>query len=314
MEVNDNRCPEDMRTPISVVILTYNEEKNIENCLKSIYGWVEEIFIVDSYSTDKTLEIVTKYTDKIYQHPFENHSKQFNWALNTIPITTEWIMRLDADERVTPELRDELLKNLPDLKKELTGLYVKRKVYFMGTWIKHGGYYPTWLLRIWKKGKAHCEDRWMDEHIKIIEGEVLFLKNDIIDENQKNLHWWIGKHNSYATREAVDILNLKYHLLNYDSVSSNYWGSQEQRKRWIKEKLYANMPLFMRPFFYFFYRYFIKFGFLEGKEGLMWHFLQGFWYRFLVDAKIFEIYKKTGKNKEDIKKFIKDEYGINFVN
>jgi len=299
-----------VKSNISVIILTYNEEKNVEICLRSIHGWVEDIFIVDSYSNDKTLEVVKKYTNKIYQHPFENHAKQFNWALENLPITTAWIMRLDADERVTPELRDELLEKLPNFENEITGLYVKRRVYFLGKWIEHGGYYPTWLLRIWRRGKALCEDRWMDEHIKINEGKTLSLKHDIIDENFKNLHWWIGKHNSYATREAIDILNLKYNLLNYDSVPACFLGTQEQRKRWMKEKIYANLPLFIRPFVYFFYRYFIKFGFLDSKEGLVWHFLQGFWYRFLVDAKIFEIYKKVGRNKECIEKFIKDEYGI----
>lgn len=277
-----------VKLPISVIILTYNEEKNIEECLKSVYDWVDEIFIVDSYSTDGTLEIAKKYTDKIYQHPFENYAKQFNWALKNLPLKNEWIMRLDADERVTPELKEELLKKLPELQEDITGLYVKRRVYFMGRWIKHGGYYPTWLLRIWRKGKGYCEERWMDEHIKITEGKVFFLDNDIVDDNKKDLHWWIGKHNSYATREAIDILNLRFNFLKYDNIKPAFFGTQEQRKRWLKEKLYARMPLFIRPFLYFIYRYFIKFGFLDGKEGLIFHFLQGFWYRFLVDAFIYE--------------------------
>ncbi len=181
-----------MKLPISVIILTYNEEKNIEACLKSVYDWVDEIFIVDSYSTDKTLEIVKKYTDKIYQHPFENQARQYNWALENLPIKTEWIMRMDAVEYVLPELKEELLSKLPKLEGNITGLYLKRRVYFMDRWISWGGYYPIWLLRIWKNGKGCCEERWMDEHIKVDNGECLFLKNDIVDENKKNLHWWIG--------------------------------------------------------------------------------------------------------------------------
>jgi len=298
------------KIPLSVLILTYNEEKNIEECLKSVHDWAQEIFIVDSFSTDKTLEIVKKYTDKIFQHKFETQAKQFNWALKNLPIKTEWIMRLDADERVTAELKEELTKKLPELDKEITGLYVKRKVYFKGKWIRWGGYYPTWLLRIWRYGKGFYEERWMDEHVKITDGKVLFLKNDIIDENKKNLHWWINKHNNYATREALDILNLKYKFLKYDILQPKLFGTQEQRKRWFKEKVYARMPLFIRPFFYFTYRYFLRLGFLDGIEGLIWHFLQGFWYRFLVDAKIFEIEKIIKKEKKDIREIIKELYNI----
>lgn len=300
------------RLPISVIILTYNEEKNVEACLKSLDGWVEEIFIVDSYSDDHTLEIARTYTDKIFQHPFENQAKQLNWALGNIPINTDWVMRMDADERVMAELRDELMDKLHKLENDVTGLYVKRRVYFMGRWIKHGGYYPTWLLRIWRKDKAYCEERWMDEHMKVTEGRVSFLEADIIDENKKDLHWWIGKHNSYATREAVDILNLKDGFLAYDTIPPKLFGTQEQRKRWIKENIYANMPLFVRPFLYFIYRYIVKLGFLDGKEGLIWHFLQGFWYRFLVDAKIYEIRKRARSEGRSVCEVIREVYGIEF--
>lgn len=291
---------------LSVIILTYNEEINIEKCLKSLYGWVEEIFIVDSYSTDKTLELVKKYTDKIYQHPFKNQSKQFNWALDNLLLKSEWIMRLDADEIVTLKLQEELLNKLGSFSKEIAGLYVKRRVYFMDKWVKHGGYYPIWLLRIWRKEKARCEERWMDEHIKITEGKALFMENDIIDDNKKNLGWWTAKHNNFATREAVEILNLKYNFLKHDKVESNLVGTQEQRKRWIKENIYVNTPLFLRPFLYFIYRYFFRFGFLDGKEGLIFHLLQGFWYRFLVDAKIYEIKKKSNIERIGIKEVIKN--------
>ncbi len=295
-----------MPLDITAIVLTYNEEKNIEECLKSIHGWVKDIFIVDSYSTDKTLEIAKKYTDKIYQHPFENHARQFNWALANLPISTEWVMRLDADERVSTELKEELIKGKLDFPKEIGGLYVKRKVFFMEKWIKHGGYYPIWLLRIWRNGKGKCEERWMDEHIKLTEGECLFLKNDIIDENNKGLHWWINKHNSYATRETIDFLNLKYKFLEFDTVNGKLSGTQEERKRWIKEKIYARLPLFVRPFLYFLYRYLIRLGFLDGKAGLIWHFLQGFWYRFLVDAKIYEIEKRARKENRSIKEIVNE--------
>lgn len=298
-----------MKLPISVVILTYNEEIHIERCLKSIYGWANDIFIVDSYSTDKTLEIASRYTNRIYQHEFVNHANQFNWALENLPIKTEWIMRLDADEYLTDDLRNELLKKLEKFPNEIVGLYVKRRVYFMGRWIKHGAYYPIWLLRIWRKGKGYCEQRWMDEHIKVEEGNIFFLKKDVIDDNKKNIHWWTDKHNRYSTREVVDLLNYKYSFKTYDEVKPSFCGTQEQRKRWLKIK-YAKLPLFLRPFLYFFYRYFLKFGFLDGKEGLIFHFLQGFWYRFLVDAKIYEIEKRAKQENKPVKQVIEEMYGI----
>lgn len=297
--------------PISAIILTYNEEENLEECLRSLYEWVEDIFIVDSYSKDKTLDVAKKYTDKIYQHAFENQAKQVNWALRYLPIKTEWIIRLDADERVISELRNELLDTLPGLNRDITGLYVKRRVYFMGRWMRNGGYYPTWLLRIWRKGKGHYEERWMDEHVKITEGRSAFLKGDIVEENKKNLHWWTEKHNGYATREAIDMLNIKHQFLNYEKIPAKLGGTQEHRKRWLKEKAYARMPLFVRPFLYFFYRYFLRLGFVDGREGLIWHFLQGFWYRFLVDAKIFEIQKKVRIENKDMREVICELFELN---
>lgn len=295
---------------LSVVILTYNEEKNIEKCLKSLHGWLEGIFIVDSYSTDKTLEISKKYTDKIYQHTFKNYSEKFNWALDNIELRSKWIMRLDADERITPELKYELIRELPKLNYDVNGLYVKRRVYFMGKWIKHGDFYPIWHLRIFRKNKAKIEERWLDEHIKLYGGKVSYLKNDIIDDNKNSISCWVSKHNNYATREAVSILNLKYNFLDYDSIKPKLFGKQEQKKRWLKERIYTKFPLFIRPFLYFIYRYLLRFGFLDGKEGLIFHFLQGFWYRFLVDAKVYEIEKKKKYENKNVKDVIKVLYNI----
>ena len=272
-----------MKSSISVIILTYNEEINIENCLKSITDWANEIFIVDSYSTDKTLEIAKKYRAKIIKHPFENQAKQFNWALENLDIKSEWILRLDADEYLTQELKNEIrvnpLLNNQDPRQSasiVNGFYIKRRVYFMGRWIRHGGYYPTWILRLFRKGKARSELRAMDEHIVLSEGKAEKLKNDFIDDNKKGLEDWINKHNNYSSREAADVL------------SGNYGRG--------KKKFYYWLPLFCRAFLYFIYRYFFRLGFLDGKEGLIFHFLQGFWYRFLVDAKLFEI-KRVGIEK-----------------
>ena len=287
-----------MKLPISVIILTYNEEANIEYCLESIKDIAEDIFIVDSFSTDKTLEICKKYTNEIYQNPFETQAKQFNWALDNLQINTEWIMRLDADERVSEELKEELSNKLANLPSDITGLYIKRKTYFMDKFIKHGGCYPTWLLRLWRKGKACSEEQILNEHIILFEGKPAYLINHIVDWNQKDLSFWIDKHNKYATRFAQEIISIRDgSIRDFTSIPVKLISSQEQQKRWIKNNIYVYLPLFLRSFLYFIYRYFIKLGFLDGIEGLIFHFLQGFWYHFLVDVKIYEYQKKLKEGK-----------------
>ena len=295
---------------LSIIILTFNEELNIEKCLFEAAKLTDNIFIIDSYSTDKTLEICEQYNCKIYQNKFINQAIQLNWALENIEFETEWILRLDSDEYFLPELIDEMKKKLDDLDEDINGIFFRRRVLFMGKWIKHGGYYPTLILRAWRNKKAICEERWMDEHMKLLEGKSITFENDFVDDNKKNLHWWIAKHNNYATREAIEQLNSKYGFLDYQPIKASITGSQEQRKKWLKEKVYNILPLGIKPFIYFIYRYIIRGGFLDGFRGFLFHILQGFWYRFLVDAKVYEIEKKVKENNIAIKKIIKNEYGL----
>ncbi len=298
-----------MKQDISVVILTYNEELHIERCIKSLLPVVKEIFIIDSFSTDKTVQIAEKLGAKVYQNTWVNYALQFQWGLDNCPIKTKWVMRMDSDEYILPELQNEISNKMQNIQEDTSGIYIKRRVYFKDRWIKHGSYYPTWLLRIWKYEDGHIEQRWMDEHIKLTKGKTIQFENDLVDDNLNDLTWWTTKHNNYATREAVDVLNIIHEFINYDEVNSNFFGTQEERKRFLKKK-YANLPLFTRPFIYFLWRYFIKLGFLDGKQGLIWHFLQGFWYRFLVDAKIYEIENLAKKNSITIKDVIKDHYNF----
>jgi len=298
-----------MKPLISVIILTYNEEIHIERLLKNIVDWASEIFIVDSFSIDRTLEIAEKYSAKIFQHEFENQAQQFNWALDNLEIKNDWILRLDTDEYLTEALKEEIAEmiggnflvseTLTEAQprkagrerveetekfppKNINGYFIKRRVYFMGRWIKHGCYYPVWFLRLFRKGKGRSEQREMDEHIVLLEGEAGKLKNDFVDDNKKGLTDWISKHNNYSSREASAFLQTINHELQTNI------GGQAGRKRWLKNNFYYRLPLFCRAFFYFIYRYFFRFGFLDGKEGLIFHFLHAFWYRFLVDAKIYE--------------------------
>ncbi|WPF88356.1 glycosyltransferase family 2 protein [Cyanobacterium aponinum AL20118] len=282
---------------LSVIILTYNEEANLANCLNSLQDLEAEVFIIDSGSNDRTLEIAQSYNCQVYTNPFQNQAQQLNWGLENIPITTPWIMRLDADERLTPELVKEIKETLPITPKEIGGYQMKRRVYFMGRWIRHGGYYPTWLLRIWRNGNGICEQRWMDEHIILSSGNIANLQHDIIDENQKGLGFWVNKHNSYADREVKDMLAMEEAEENEQNILEKNQISQASQRRWVKKNLYSKSPLFLRAFIYWLLRYTIGLGFLDGIEGMMFHFLQGFWYRFLVDAKIFEIKYKIKQNK-----------------
>lgn len=294
---------------ISVIILTYNEELHIRRCIENVMPIAKNIFIVDSFSTDRTIEIATELGAIVYQNKWENnYAKQFNWGLVNLPIDTTWVLRLDADEYLTPALIDEL-RGSSDLPHTVTGIITNRRYIFLNRWIKKGTY-PVKVLRIFKYGKAICEQRLMDEHIQLLEGETCEFKNDLVDENLNDLTWWSSKHNGYAIREAIDLLDIELGILGHSAEDSlKNIGKQASSKRGLKHK-YALSPLFLRSFLYFCYRYFFKLGFLEGKEGFLWHFLQGWWYRTLVDAKIYEIKKQCGNDKEKIVAYIQTNYKI----
>ena len=281
---------DDAMLPITVIILTFNEEKNIADCLESVRDWVKEIFVVDSYSNDKTLEIAGIYTDKIFQNTFDNYSQQRNWAMLNLPIETKWILNLDADHRVTPELKEELNSIFhKDGIGNIDCFLVSRRTIFMGRWIKHGGHYPVYHAILFKKGMGRCEGKLYDQHFKT-EGNVNKLKGDIIDVIGDTLTSFTERHNRWATLEAED--QLHFISSSSDVIKGKRAGHDIERRRYMREKYYK-LPIFVRAFLYFFYRYFIKLGFLDGKEGLIFHFLQGFWFRFLVDAKMYEKTKKA---------------------
>lgn len=297
---------------LTAIVLTFNEEKHLERCLRSLQGICSEVCIVDSFSTDKTLQIAERYGARICQHKWTNYSSQFNWALANCGIQTDWILRIDADEYLSDELRHSISKQLSSLGSDISGVYVKRLMYFMGEPLRRGGMYPIWHLKIWRNGTGCCEERWMDEHIRLSDGKTCKLEGDLIDNNLNNLTWWTQKHNLYATREAIDLLDIRYDFSQKNTVSPRLFGTQEQRKRWAKIK-YASLPLFTRPFLYFMYRYILKGGFLEGKRGFIWSILQALWYRFLVDVKIYEACKKAGREKSALITYFKDQHKLDIT-
>jgi glycosyltransferase involved in cell wall biosynthesis len=279
----------------SIVILTYNEERNIKACLESIVTLNCPIFLVDSGSTDQTLGIVEKYPVQVFHHPFENYGAQRNWAFEHLPIQTPWILNMDADHRITPELAIELAHIFSNtISEQIKGFLISRRTLFMGKWMKYGGHYPVYHAILFRKGFGNCEDKLYDQHF-VVEGQCETIKTDMIDTLTDSLQSFTERHNRWSTLEAEDQFYGYATKNTAQLVQAKANGNAQQRRRYAKS-LYEKFPLFVRPFIYFLIRYFIKLGFLDGGRGLIFHFLQGFWFRFLVDAKIYELRKReSGK-------------------
>ena len=273
---------------IVAIILTFNEELHLQRCLASLNGIADTVLVVDSFSSDATLEIARANGARVTQHPFVTQASQFNWALTQLDGDAEWVLRLDADEYLTPGLLEEIRKKLPSLGPQIDGVYCGRRIVFQGRPMRYGGVFPVRVLRIFRHGRGRCENRWMDEHIKV-EGSTADFYGEIVDNNLQSLTWWTAKHNDYASREAIDLLNLEYKFMAFDSVARLRGGGQAGLKRWVKEVIYARLPEGLRAFGYFVYRYVFRLGFLDGEAGAAFHVLQGFWYRYLVDAKLAEV-------------------------
>jgi glycosyltransferase involved in cell wall biosynthesis len=269
---------------LSLVVLTMNEERNLPDCLRSVAGLNCEIFIVDSGSTDRTVDIARSAGAAVVTHPFESYGAQRNWALANLPFSCEWVLNLDADERLTPELAREISEMLASPPAGTDGFRLRRRTVFMGRWIRHGGHYPNYQLRLFRRSAGACEDRLYDQHF-VVRGVVSSMKHDYIDVVASELSTWSVRHIRWAQAEADELVRKS---VEGPRVSASLSGGPIGRRRWLREKIYGQAPLFVRPLAYWFYRYFIRLGFLDGREGLLFHFLQGFWYRFLVDAVLYE--------------------------
>ena len=284
---------------IVAIILTMNEGVHLRRCLDSLLPVVTDFLVVDSGSTDCTQEIARSFGAKVLVNPWLNYATQFNWALAQVVNDADWIMRIDADEYLTLDLAGEIRAKVPQLSEDVVGIYFNRRMTFGGRMIHYGGVFPIRVLRLWRYGKGHCENRWMDEHIKVV-GPTVEFQGELIDDNLNSLTWWTDKHNRYSSREAVDLLNLEYGFMLQDSVANLRDRSQASLKRWIKESVYVRLPGGLRAFAYFFYRYVIHLGFLDGQVGGDFHVLQGFWYRYLVDAKVAEVKRYMKENNVDV--------------
>ena len=283
---------------ITAIILTYNEEKHIARVLENLRPVCDEIYVIDSFSSDQTVEIARRSGAKVLQNKFLNYARQFEWAMRNAPISTDWVLRFDADELLTDELAEELTRTLSTLPPDVTGLNMNRRHVFLGKWIRHGGRYPLTLLRAWRKDCAKIEQRWMDEHMHLLRGRAVNLKHDFIDHNLNDLTFFTAKHNQYATREAIDVIGRRHGLFQVSgSLDATETSRQAAVKRWVKLQIYNRLSIGIGPLAYFLYRYFLQLGFLDGREGLIYHLLQGFWYRFLVAAKVVEFERELGASK-----------------
>lgn len=289
---------------ISAIILTKNEELHLERCIKSLKPFCKEIWVVDSFSTDHTLDIARQCGARTVQHKFAYQAQQFNWAITHLELAGAWIWRLDADEYVTPDLGERVRCLIHACDNDVNGIIVNRAIVFMGRKLKHGGWYPAPQIKVIRKGFGQAEDKVMDEHLVVTEGRTVYAGGDQVDENLHDLTWWTSKHNRYATQEMMNTLLMRYGMDSAEEqVRPRLLGNDAERKRWLKLR-YVRMPLFLRPFLYFLYRYVFLLGFLDGRAGFVWYVLQGFWYRFLVDAKIFEIKKRFGFDDAKIKAWL----------
>jgi glycosyltransferase involved in cell wall biosynthesis len=277
-------------TALTVMILTFNEERHIARAIDSVAAIGVELVVIDSYSSDRTVEIARARGATILQHKFVTQAQQFQWGLDHFPVKTPWIMRLDADEIVGPELAAEIARKLPTLPTSVVGVQLRRRHVWMGRWVRHGGRYPLILLRIWRTGHGRVEDRWMDEHVLVWGGSTVTFDADFSDENLNDIGFFTEKHNRYATREAIEIIDRRLGILSRASTRVEYTKSRKTRiKHWVRDQLQSKLPFTFTAPGYFVWRYVFQLGFLDGRTGLIYHFLQGYWYRFLVGAKVEEL-------------------------
>lgn len=270
---------------VTFIILTKNEEINIKGCLDSIKGFAKRAVIVDSGSNDRTVEIAKQFDFvDVYEHPFENYARQFNWSIDNTDITTKWTFRLDADERLTPALCKELnLLMITHDNDDINGVTMEAYLYFMGKVMKYGGSQKRKLM-LFKTGIGRIEDRKMDEHTILSSGTAVACKEKFIHHDFKDMTFWINKLNWYATREMQDYFD----YINGKRANIDAEDKKIGKVRNKKFGLYYKFPLFIRCWLIFIYVYIFQLGFLDGKEGFIYHWTYNRWYRTLVDCKIYE--------------------------
>lgn len=279
-----------MNSQYSFIVITYNEEMHLPRLLQSISDLDAQVFVLDSGSTDRTVMIAEQFGALTLQHPFENHPRQWHFALTHFPVATPWVICLDADQIVTPELKAKLAAFKDEHYTGVDGIYFNRKNFFKGNWIKHGGYSPLYLLKMIRFGVGFSDLNENMDHRFIVPGRTVIWKDGyILEENLKenNISFWISKHNRYSDLVAQEEVE-RMQLLRTQTISPRFFGSPDERTAWLKQRWWK-MPRYVRPVIYFLYRMFFQLGILDGRTGIIFHFLQAFWFRLIVDVKIDEL-------------------------
>lgn len=282
-----------MSPQYSFIVLTYNEELHLRRFLESVAGLDAPVFVVDSGSTDATLSVAREFGAEVRYNAFVNHPLQWDFALKNCPIQTPWVIGLDADQVVTPELKKRLLNFRAEDFAGVNGIYFNRKNFFKGRWIRHGGYYPFYLLKMFRYGIGYSDTSEKMDHRFVVPGETVVWKDGhILEENLKEnqISFWIDKHNRYSdlvAQQEVELMQSGFQTTERPALR----GSPNERKAWFKKRWYK-LPRYVRPLLYFTQRMVFQLGILDGRTGIIFHFLQGFWFRLIVDVKIDELLKQ----------------------
>ncbi len=280
---------------VTAIVLTLNEEANIEACLQSVKDFCKRVVVIDSGSVDRTVEIAKQYGADVFFHEFTYYAAQYNWGVDNANIDTKWTLRLDADERFTPEVcaHSEKLMTEHD-KDDVNGIVMESDFFFLGRQMKHGGSKKRKIM-LFKTGKGRIEDRKRDAHTILHEGRTVAIKERYLHYDFKDLTSYIARYNWYAIRELQD-------YIAYEKGAAFDANTDEQLRKHRKKKftIYYRAPMFLRAWLWFVYNYYFRFGFLDGREGYLYHYFESYWYRFLVDAKIYE-YRKTGRADESLR-------------
>ncbi|HLZ28935.1 MAG TPA: glycosyltransferase family 2 protein [Chloroflexota bacterium] len=267
---------------VSVLVPTLDEEVNLPACLESV-AWGDEVFVLDSFSHDRTLEIAQAHGAHVVQHAFESYSRQKNWALVNLPFRNDWVLIVDADERVTPHLRREIESAPSD--GEVAGYYLNRRFIFLGTWIRHAGWYPSWNLRLFRHQLGRYDDREVHEHV-VLQGRSGFLRNDLLHLDQRGLEAFVARHNRYSTLEAAARFKAEHDAPDRARLPLSLVASPIHRKRWVRERIWPWVPA--KPLALFVYMYVLRRGFLDGRAGLALCTFHAF-QEFMVGLKLAEL-------------------------
>ncbi|MEW6367902.1 MAG: glycosyltransferase family 2 protein [Acidobacteriota bacterium] len=281
-----------MISELAVVVTTRNEEGNVGKCLRSVSGWVDQVFVIDSENTDRTVEIAREYAE-VVTLPYEEGKIIpwiFQWGLEHLPFRNEWVLILEADQEVTPELRRELQTLLARKDIQESGFYIRRKQMFRGKWIRHGGYGSKYLLKLFRRSVSRLDPEEEDTRV-YVDGRTAKLGAWLVEDNAKEreILFYLEKHIRYARAFAREEQRRRKSGMQF-KTQPRFPGTPDQKVLWMKS-IYYRLPLYIRPALYFFYRYFILLGFLDGKTGFVFHFLQSFWFRLVVDVRLEELLK-----------------------